>query len=117
MAKPNQKSACTITKLESKTITPKPRTTSQCKPQKIGSILKKAQWILQLVQAKLSQDRVVQYFEATSQQSPTKIADNKPPLQFAIKGPPKCYSSPNSTLQWIPKLPTQREFPPIQHTL
>ena len=41
-AKPHQKSACTITNLESKTITPQPRTTSQGKPKKIGSVLKKA---------------------------------------------------------------------------
>ena len=70
-AKQNQESACAITYLESKTITPKPRTTSQCKPQRTGSVLKQAQWILQLLQAKLSQDKVVQYFEATSPQSPT----------------------------------------------
>ena len=105
-AKPHQKSACTITNLESKTITPKPRTTSQLQPQRSGSILKKAQWILQLLQAKLSQDRVVHYFEATSQQSPPKLAENQPPLKLAFKGPTKSFSSPNSTLLLIPKLPT-----------
>ena len=59
LVKPNQESACTITNLESKTIQEKPRTTSQLKHQRTISILKQAQWILQLMQAKLSQATVV----------------------------------------------------------
>ena len=102
----HQKSAGNITILEPKTITPKPRTAYQCKPQKTGSVLKKAQWLLQLLQAKISQERVVHYFEATCQQPSTKIAEHQPPLKLEIKGPTKSFSSTNPTLRWIPKLPT-----------
>ena len=93
LVKPNQGSACTITNLETKTITQNPRTTSHLKPQRTGSILKQAQWILQLMQAKISQATVVQYFEAISQAPHTKIAEKEPTLKHKTKGPTQVFSS------------------------
>ena len=99
LAKSCQKSACTITNLASNTITPKPRTTYQCKHQTTGLVLRRAQWLLQLLQAKLSQEKVVHYFEATCQPPSTKLAEHQPPLKLAIKGPTKSFSKTHSTLK------------------
>ena len=55
----------------------KPRTTSQPKIQSTGRVLKQAQWILQLMQAKLSQAMVVQYFEAISQRPHKELYEKK----------------------------------------
>ena len=79
---------------------------SQLKPQRTGSILKQAQWILQLMQAKISQAKVVQYFEAISHKPYKKIAENGQSLKLKTKGPSQVFSSQIPTMRWIPKLPT-----------
>ena len=97
----SQKSACTNTNLASKTITTKLRP-----PLQTGLVLKKAQWLLQLLQAKLAQDRVVYYFANTCQQPSTKLAVQQPVLKPAIKDQTRRFPKLYKTLKWIPKLPT-----------
>ena len=107
--KPDHDSACAIVNLDSRTITEKLRTNSQPKIQSIGAVLKQAQWILQLMQAKLSQEMVVQRFVAISQAPHTEIVEKKSALKSTTKGPTKFFlgqtSTKNSTKQWISKLP------------
>ena len=79
--------------------------TDHCKPQKTGSALKRAQWLLQLLQAKLAQERVVYYFAATCQQPLVRLTEHQPPLQPAIKDPTRSFPKIYPTLKWIPKLP------------
>ena len=99
------KSACTVTNLASSLIASKISTTSQCHIHKTGSIIRQAQWLLQLLQAKLAQEKVVDYFAAVSQQSWVKSAGHQPPLKLAIKDPTKSVPKLYPTLNWIPKLP------------
>ena len=103
--KPSQDSAYAITNLESKTITKKPRTNSQPKIQSTGVILKQAQWILQLMQAKISQATVVQHFEAISQAPHPEIAEKKFALKSTTKGSTQFFTSQISIKRWIPKIP------------
>ena len=105
LATSRQKSACNITNLASPTLAPKLSTTSQCQPHKTGSVLKRAQWLLQLLQAKLAQERVVDYFAAAGQQPSVKSAGHQPPLKLAINDPTKRVPKLYPTLKWIPKLP------------
>ena len=102
----SQKHACTITTLASKTITTKLRAMNQCQPLQTGLILRKAQWLLQLLQAKLAQDRVVYYFAYTCQQQSVKPAVQQPMLKPAIKDPNRGFPKLYKTLKWIPRLPT-----------
>ena len=83
----------------------KPRANSQPKIQSTGRVLKQAQWILQLMQAKLSQATVVQHFEAISQAPHTEIAKKKSALKSTTKGSTQFFTSQISIKRWIPKLP------------
>ena len=71
----------------------------------MGPIFKKAQWLLQLLQAKLAQDRVVDCFANTGQQPLTKLAMKQPMLGPAIKDPTRRFPKLYTTLKWLPKLP------------
>ena len=102
----SQKSACTNTNLAYKTITTKLRPPNQCQPLQTGLVLKKAQWLLQLLQAKLAQDQVVYYFATTCQQPSAKLAVHQPSLKPTIKDQTRRFPKLYTTLKWIPKLPT-----------
>ena len=68
---------------------------SQPKPQRTRSILKQAHWILQLLQAKLSQAKVVQYFEEISHKPHAKIAEKETTLWPKTKGSTQGFSNSN----------------------
>ena len=91
--------------MESKTITKKPRTTSQPRIQSTGAVLRQAPLILQLMQAKISQAVVVQYFEAISQTPHKELYEKKSTLKSKPKGPIHFFSSQTPTKWWIPKFP------------
>ena len=63
----------------------KPRTTSQPKIQSRGRVLKQAQWILQLMQEKMSQATVVQRFEEISQAPHIERVEKKYALKSTTK--------------------------------
>ena len=101
----SQRRTYTITPLASKTITEKPRRAYQSQPHKTGSIFKKAQWLLQLLQAKLVQDRVVDCFANACQAPLTQKALQQPKPKPGIITPTKRFPKLHSTLTWVPKSP------------